>query len=119
MFRKPVLGSLSSLADCAICRPFDKHAFTRVQTGLGRLSAPEHHLVKFIVVVKASRADSSRCVIYVRSCRFCSRELGATSNGSGTWSVSRPSAKGGTPEHVDIFYCKFSLLCNFRPPWPP
>ena len=75
MFRKPVLGSLSSPEDCAIFRPFDKHASTRVQTGLGRLSALEHHLVKF-VVVKASRADSSHCVIYVRSCRFCSRELG-------------------------------------------
>ena len=84
MLRKSVLGSLSSPEDCAICRPFDKHASTRVQTGLRRLSAPEHHLVKFVVVIKASRADSSRCVIYVRSCKFCSRELGATSEGSGT-----------------------------------
>ena len=119
VFRKPVLGSLSSPKDCTICRPFDKQASTRVQTGLGRLSAPEHHIVKFVVFVKASRSDFLRCVIYVRSCRVCSRELGPTSNGSGTWSVSRPSAEGGSPEHVEIFYCKFSLLCNFRSPWPP
>ena len=97
MLRKPVLGSLSLPRDCAICRPFDKHASMRVQTGLGRLSALGHHLVKFVVVIKASRSDSSRCVIHVRLCRFCSRELGATSDGSGTWSISRPSAGRGNP----------------------
>ena len=81
-----------------------------MQTGLGRLSALGHHLVKFVVVIKASRSISSRCVIHADRVDFVQGSSGRppTTQGLGAPHVLR--LEGGTPEHVDIFYCEIFIV---------
>ena len=106
---EPVLGNFAIARDCAIHSPLLKRASTRL-LAQGKLASGAP-FCRVVVIVKLFVYYFSSLHNSCRSCRSCAIELGASSDGSRTWSVSRPSAGGGCLEHVDIYFLYFLYFC--------